>query len=250
VNQDTSSEAGTCDINHPLPSSATDLELVKRAQQGDAEAFAALYHAHKLRIYLICLHMTNNTAQAEDLTQDTFLQVFRKLNTFKGNSALTTWLYRITVNTVLMHFRKKVLKLVSLDQPHSYDTKMVQCDYGSRDGRLSGLVDRITLTRAIKDLPDGYRTIFLLHEVDGYEHQEIAKLLNCCVGNSKSQLYKAKLRIREFLAKPAKSEHVSVQLRKVVQEQAPSRLRKMENVDIAMIQTCNRTLTPPSRDFA
>jgi RNA polymerase sigma-70 factor, ECF subfamily len=225
---------------------------VKRAQQGDAEAFAALFHAHKPRIYSVCLHMTNNTAQAEDLTQDAFLQVFRKLNTFKGNSALSTWLYRITVNTVLMHFRKKVLKQVSLDQPSSYDTKMVQRDYGSRDGRLSGLVDRITLTRAIKDLPDGYRTIFLLHEVDGYEHQEIAKILNCCVGNSKSQLYKAKLRIREFLAKPAKSENVTVQLQKDVREEsAPSRFRKMENVDIAMIQACNRTLTPrPPRDCA
>jgi len=250
VNQDISSDAVSHDSNHAVHSSATDLELVKRAQQGDAEAFAALYHAHKLRIYSICLHMTNNTARAEDLTQDTFLQVFRKLNTFKGNSALTTWLYRITVNTVLMQFRKKVLKLVSLDQPPSYDTKMGPCHYGSLDGRLSGLVDRITLTRAIKDLPDGYRTIFLLHEVDGYEHQEIAKLLNCCVGNSKSQLYKAKLRIREFLAKPAKSEDVTVRLPKVVQEEASTRLRKMESVDIAMIQACNRTLPPPTRDCA
>ena len=86
----------------------TDFELVKRAQEGDAEAFAALFHAHKGRVYSICLRMTNNTAQAEDLTQDAFLQVFRKLDTFKGNSALSTWLYRIAVNTVLMHFRKKL----------------------------------------------------------------------------------------------------------------------------------------------
>ena len=99
-----------------LPSrSETDLELVKRAQEGDAEAFAALFHAHKARVYSICVRMTNNTAQAEDLTQDAFLQVFRKLSTFKGNSALSTWLYRIAVNTVLMHFRKKALKQVSLE---------------------------------------------------------------------------------------------------------------------------------------
>ena len=160
--------------------------------------------------------------------------MFCKLNTFKGNSALTTWLYRITVNTVLMHFRKKVLKLVSLDQPHSYNCKMVQCDYGSRDGPASGLVDRITLTRAIKDLPDGECTIFLLHEVDGYEHQEIAKLLNCCVGNRNHSCTR-EVAHPGISAKPAKSEHVTVQLRKVVQEQAPSRLRKIENVDIAMI---------------
>jgi RNA polymerase sigma-70 factor (ECF subfamily) len=185
-----------------LSRNATDLELVKRAQAGDAEAFATLFHAHKARVYSICVRMTNNTAQAEDLTQDAFLQVFRKLSTFKGNSALSTWLYRIAVNTVLMHFRKRALKQVSLDEPSSHDAKQVRREYGSRDGRLSGSVDRITLTRAIKDLPAGYRKIFLLHEVEGYEHQEIAKLLDCSVGNSKSQLHKAKLRIREFLSQP------------------------------------------------
>ena len=183
----------------------TDLELVKRAQEGDSEAFAALFHAHKGRVYSICLRMTNNTAQAEDLTQDAFLQVFRKLDTFKGNSALSTWLYRIAVNTVLMHFRKRALKQISLDEPSSQDAKQVRREYGSRDGRLSGSVDRIALIRAIKDLPAGYRTIFLLHEVEGYEHQEIAKILDCSVGNSKSQLHKAKLRIREFLQEPARN---------------------------------------------
>jgi RNA polymerase sigma-70 factor, ECF subfamily len=189
----------------------TDLELVKRAQQGDSEAFAALFHAHKGRVYSICLRMTNNMAQAEDLTQDAFLQVFRKLSTFKGNSALSTWLYRIAVNTVLMHFRKKALKQISLDEPSSQDAKQVRREYGSRDGRLAGSVDRITLTRAIKDLPAGYRKIFLLHEVEGYEHQEIAKLLDCSVGNSKSQLHKAKLRIREFLAEPGQEIGVALQ---------------------------------------
>ena len=195
----------------------TDLELVKRAQEGDAEAFAALFHAHKGRVYSICLRMTNNTAQAEDLTQDAFLQVFRKLDTFKGNSALSTWLYRIAVNTVLMHFRKKALKQISLDEPSSQDVKQVRREYGSRDGRLSGSVDRIALIRAIKDLPAGYRTIFLLHEVEGYEHQEIAKILDCSVGNSKSQLHKAKLRIREFLQEPAKNA-VRVEARIAAQE--------------------------------
>ena len=98
-----------------------------------------------------------------------------------------------------MHFRKKALKQVSLDEPYSQDAKQVRREYGSKDGRLSGSVDRIALTRAIRELPDGYRTIFLLHEVEGYEHQEIAQLLDCSVGNSKSQLHKAKLRIRELL---------------------------------------------------
>jgi RNA polymerase sigma-70 factor (ECF subfamily) len=148
--------------------------------------------------------MTNNAAEAEDLTQDAFLQVFRKLGTFRGDSALSTWLYRIAVNTVLMRFRKKALRQISLDEPSSQDAKTVRREYGSRDGRLVGCVDRIALARAINELPDGYRTIFLLHEVDGYEHQEIAELLGCSVGNSKSQLHKAKLRIRELLGTAAK----------------------------------------------
>jgi RNA polymerase sigma-70 factor (ECF subfamily) len=186
--------------NEPnISTRSQDLDLVKRAQEGDADAFASLFYAHKARIYSVCLRMTNNTAEAEDLTQDAFLQVFRKLETFRGDSALSTWLYRIAVNTVLMHFRKKALKQVSLDEPYSQDAKQVRREYGSKDGRLSGSVDRIALTRAIRELPDGYRTIFLLHEVEGYEHQEIAQLLDCSVGNSKSQLHKAKLRIRELL---------------------------------------------------
>src|SRR6266480_465406 len=184
---------------HTIVRYDSDLDLVKRAQQGDADAFASLFHSHKARIYSVCLRMTNNTAEAEDLTQDAFLQVFRKLATFRGDSALSTWLYRIAVNTVLMHFRKKALRQISLDEPYNQDAKVVRREYGSRDDRLTGCVDRIALARAIKELPDGYRTIFLLHEVEGYEHQEIAELLDCSVGNSKSQLHKAKLRIRELL---------------------------------------------------
>ena len=179
----------------------SDANLVKRAQEGDADAFAGIFNAHKARIYSVCLRMTNNTAEAEDLTQDAFLQVFRKLATFRGDSALSTWLYRIAVNTVLMHFRKKVLRQISLDEPYNQDAKNVRREYGRHDDRLVGCVDRIALARAIRELPHGYRTIFLLHEVEGYEHQEIAELLECSVGNSKSQLHKAKLRVRELLTK-------------------------------------------------
>lgn len=177
----------------------SDLELVKRAQHGDSDAFAALFYAHKPRVYSLCLRMTNNTAEAEDLTQDAFLQVFRKLATFRGDSALSTWLYRVAVNTVLMHFRKKGLRQVSLDESSNQDTRVVKREYGSVDERLSGCVDRIALARAMQDLPAGYRTIFLLHEIKGYEHQEIARILRCSVGNSKSQLHKAKLKMRELL---------------------------------------------------
>jgi RNA polymerase sigma-70 factor (ECF subfamily) len=177
----------------------TDSDVIRRAQQGDSNAFASLFHTHKTRIYSLCLRMTNNTAEAEDLTQEAFMQVFRKLPTFRGDSALSTWLYRVAVRTVLMHFRKKTPQEISLDESHEHDGQLLRREYGSRDGRLACSVERIALIRAITKLPEGYRTIFLLHEVDGYEHREIAELLDCSVGNSKSQLHKAKLRIREFL---------------------------------------------------
>jgi len=176
-------------------------DLVKRAQQGDADAFAALFHAHKGRIYSVCLRMTNNAAEAEDLTQDAFLQAFRKIAGFRGDSAFSTWLHRLSVNTVLMHFRKKSLCQVSLDEPYNNaDGGKVRREIATRDSTLAGCVDRVSLARALKDLPPGYRNIFVLHEIEGYEHQEIAQMLGCSVGNSKSQLFKAKMRIRELLA--------------------------------------------------
>jgi RNA polymerase sigma-70 factor, ECF subfamily len=188
-------------VNSDSATVPVDSEVVKRAQQGDSDAFATLFHAHKARIYSVCLRMTNNAAEAEDLTQDAFLQVFRKIATFRGDSAFSTWLHRIAVNTVLMHFRKKSLTQVSLDEPYSNsDGAKIRREYGTKDNRLAGCVDRVALANAIKELPHGYRTIFLLHEVEGYEHQEIAEMLGCSVGNSKSQLHKAKLRIRELLS--------------------------------------------------
>jgi RNA polymerase sigma-70 factor (ECF subfamily) len=176
-------------------------DLIQRAQQGDVDAFAAIFNTHKTRVYSLCLRMTNNTAEAEDLAQDAFLQVFRKLASFRGDSALSTWLYRITVNTVLMYFRRKSPARISLDEPinNAANSKPVRREYGARDGRLETCVTRVALTRAISELPEGYRVIFLLHEVEGYQHREIAKLLGCSVGTSKSQLHKAKLRIRESL---------------------------------------------------
>jgi RNA polymerase sigma-70 factor (ECF subfamily) len=201
LNSDSESKA-------PVP---LDPDIVKRAQQGDSDAFAALFHAHKARIYSVCLRMTNNAAEAEDLTQDAFLQVFRKIATFRGDSAFSTWLHRIAVNTVLMQFRRKSLCQVSLDEPYSNsEGARIRREYGTRDNRLAGCVDRVALACAIRELPYGYRTIFLLHEVEGYEHQEIAEMLGCSVGNSKSQLHKAKLRIRELLARSPEARSATV----------------------------------------
>lgn len=183
----------------PPPSLVPETELIRRAQVGDAEAFGLLFEKHKARVYALCLRMTRNTAEAEDLTQEAFLHVFRKLSAFRADSALSTWLYRVTVNTVLMHFRKKSLSTVSVEKPSS-DGNPAPREFPMTDFRLTGCVDRMALNRALAELPNGYRRIFLLHEVAGYEHREIAKFLGCSVGNSKSQLHKARQRIRELLA--------------------------------------------------
>jgi len=176
-----------------------DMELVHSAQQGDPDAFSSLFNANKAKIYALCLRMTSNIAEAEDLTQDAFLQAFRKLNSFRGDSALSTWLYRVAVNTVLMHFRKQGRRQVSIEEPTQNENGSPKREHGSVDGWLDSSVDRIALTRAMKELPVGYRTIFLLHEVKGYGHHEIAKLQSCTVGNSKSQLHKAKAKMRALL---------------------------------------------------
>src|SRR5215472_18677381 len=124
--------------NATMPRRSSERQLISRALRGDEEAFAALFSAHKNKIYSLCLRMTSNTAEAEDLTQDAFLQVFRKLATFRGDSALSTWLYRVALNTVLMHFRKKGLRQVSLDEPVNQSADAKKREHGKTDDHLSG----------------------------------------------------------------------------------------------------------------
>jgi RNA polymerase sigma-70 factor, ECF subfamily len=178
----------------------SQLNLVKRAQAGDEEAFATLFKQHKSRVYSVCLLMTKDVAEAEDLTQEAFLQVFRTVGSFRGDAAFSTWLYRVAVNTVLMKLRRrKSPQTVSLDEPVSAESPSLHRDLGTNDLELVGVVDRIALRRAIQELPEGCRKIFALHEVEGYQHHEIAALLDCSIGNSKSQLHKAKLKLRDLL---------------------------------------------------
>jgi RNA polymerase sigma-70 factor (ECF subfamily) len=177
-----------------------EAEAIDKAKQGNAEAFQALYDRHKRRVYSLCLRMTANTAEAEDLTQEAFLQLYRKIATFRGESAFSTWLHRLSVNVVLMHLRKKSLPVVSLEettQPGEEDTP--KKDFGAEDIALAGSIDRLQLQRAVESLPPGYRTIFVLHDVQGYEHNEIAKIVGCSIGNSKSQLHKARMKLRDLL---------------------------------------------------
>lgn len=174
--------------------------LVQRAQVGDEQAFATLYDLHKKRVHSVCLQMTRHEADAEDITQEVFLLAFRNVKSFRGDSAFSTWLHRIAVNTVLMRRRSRKSQLfVSLDNPVSTESASLKREVGKVDPNLSRTVDRIVLGRAIEDLPKGYRHIFNLHEVEGYQHREIAQLLQCSVGTSKSQLFKAKMKMRHLL---------------------------------------------------
>jgi len=179
----------------------TEHSLVQRAQSGDEHAFAKLFQLHKKRVYSVCLLMTKDLAEAEDLTQEAFLQVFRSVGSFRGDSAFSTWLYRVSVNTVLMKLRRrKTPPIVSLDEPvPSESSPSLRRDVGKTDPRLSGAIDRIALRRAMNELPEGCRKIFVLHEVEGYQHNEIAQMLDCSVGNSKSQLHKAKMKMRDLM---------------------------------------------------
>jgi RNA polymerase sigma-70 factor (ECF subfamily) len=176
-----------------------EAELIERAKQGDAQAFQALYDKHKRRVYSLCLRMTANTAEAEDLTQEAFLQLYRKIATFRGESAFSTWLHRLSVNVVLMQLRKKSLPVVSLEESTQGEEDTPKKDFGAEDLALAGSIDRLQLQKAVDDLPPGYRMIFVLHDIEGYEHNEIATIVGCSIGNSKSQLHKARMKLRDLL---------------------------------------------------
>jgi RNA polymerase sigma-70 factor (ECF subfamily) len=183
------------------PVAWTEATAIRHAQAGDSAAFEFLYQLHGRRVYALCLRMVSSPADAEDLAQEAFLQLFRKISTFRGESAFSTWLHRMTVNVVLMRLRKKSLPTDSLEETIDPDAEnsAPKRDVGAPDLRLSGAVDRVNLERSIEKLPPGYRTVFVLHDVQGYEHNEIADIMGCSVGNSKSQLHKARTRLRELL---------------------------------------------------
>src|ERR1035441_6774503 len=201
----------------PTPSSAPfaraastnsiDGDVLARAQAGDHQAYAQLYALHKRRIYSLCLRMVGNVAEAEDLTQEAFLQLHRKIATFRGDSAFSTWLHRLAINVVLMQLRKKGLSLISLDEAmEPVPDEGPGRSFGAPDLTLTGTIDRLVLERAVADLPAGYRLIFILHDVEGFEHNEIASMLECSIGNSKSQLHKARMRLRDALRASSRTE--------------------------------------------
>jgi RNA polymerase sigma-70 factor (ECF subfamily) len=179
----------------------SESEMVRLAQQGDSAAFEVLYQRHSRRVYALCLRMAGNTTEAEDLTQDAFLTIFRKIQGFRGESAFSTWVHRVTVNIVLMRFRKKRVGEEPLDEvggPGDKD-QGAPFELGERDLRLTGVIDRVNLERAIDQLAPGCKKMFILHDVAGYRHEEIAEIAGCSVGNSKSQVHKARSRLRQIL---------------------------------------------------
>jgi len=178
-----------------------EAEAIQRARNGDREVFEYLYRLHSRRVYAVCLRMVGNTAEAEDLTQETFLLLLRKIHTFRGESAFSTWLHRLAVNLVLMRLRKKSPPIVSIEAASDPDdeTASPNIDIGAPDLLLEGSIDRINLERCLKRLPAGYRAIFVLHDIQGYQHNEIAEIMGRSVGVSKSQLHKARTRLRELL---------------------------------------------------
>jgi RNA polymerase sigma-70 factor (ECF subfamily) len=181
-------------------SSAADFQLTQAAAKGNMAAFEEVYNRHHRRVYSICLRMLQNATEAEDLTQDVFIQLYRKIGSFRGDSAFTTWLHRLTVNQVLMHFRKRNVKFEKTTEEGETPVQIIP---GTENPRKMPVVDKIAIENAIAQLPNGYRNVFVLHDVEGYEHEEVARILGCSVGTSKSQLHKARLKLRKLLKKNA-----------------------------------------------
>jgi RNA polymerase sigma-70 factor (ECF subfamily) len=185
--------------SEPLHNKDTsDLELTKAAANGDAIAFEELYRRHHRRVFSLCLRMLQNTSEAEDLCQDVFIQLYRKCGSFRGDSAFATWIHRMTVNQVLMHFRKRSVKHERTSDDGEIPDQVLP---GTGNPDKMRILDKIALEKAIEQLPDGYKLVFVLHDVEGFEHEEVARIIGRSVGTSKSQLHKAHLKLQKLLKK-------------------------------------------------
>jgi RNA polymerase sigma-70 factor (ECF subfamily) len=172
-----------------------DFALAKEAANGVMSSLGDLYERHSRRVYALCLRMTGNPTEAEDLTHEVFLQVMRKISSFRGDSHFTTWLYRLTVNQVLMHFRRANCRKEKL----RVESEIELISANVRTSARPLILERIGLNAAVASLPSGCRSVFLLFDVEGYKHEQIANIFGCSVGNSKSQLHKARKKLRRLL---------------------------------------------------
>lgn len=176
-----------------------DLELAERCQRGDAGAFEELYRLHAGRLYSLTLRMAGSAQDAEDLLQDVFLHAHRKLGSFRGDSSLGTWLYRVTMNYCLDYVRGRQVKMGRATDSLDADTAP---EPAAPAATVPAVISRIDLERAIARLPDGCRAAFLLHDVEGFEHQEVASILGVSIGTSKSQVHRARMKLRGILGGP------------------------------------------------
>lgn len=184
-------------VRKPVPQLwQDDFNLARKISAGDIQAFEELYLRYHRRVYSLCIRMTNNAAEADDLTQEVFIHLYYKIGSFRGDSAFTTWLHRVTVNKVLMHFRTNKARRdqTTLDG--------VLPEPGNQEGGSYGqslTLNRLTLERAIQQLPPGYRAVFVLHDVEGHDHRETARICGISIGTTKSQLHKARRKLRALL---------------------------------------------------
>ena len=176
-----------------------DVELVRLAANGDAAAFEEIYRRHRRFVYNLAVRMTGNQADAEDLTQESFISVFRRVGSFRAEASFTTWLYRVVTNQVKMYFRKRS------SRRETY-TSEIEIFENLRPGQFlmdpaEPLIDRLAIEKALRTLPPGYRTAFILHDVEGYKHEEAAQLSGHTAGTSKSQVHKARASLRSMLSR-------------------------------------------------
>jgi len=168
-------------------------DLIARCQAGDVEAFEALYRQHAARLYTLACRMAGSSEDGEDLLQEIFLQAYRKLGSFKGDSAIGTWLYRLALNHCLDYVRSRQAKMNRLTETLDADTSF------EPTARRDSPIARLDLERAVERLPEGCREAFVLHDVEGFDHKEVGKLLGIAEGTSKSQVFKARMKLRSFL---------------------------------------------------
>jgi RNA polymerase sigma-70 factor (ECF subfamily) len=182
----------------PSGNRAEELALVERCRRGDLAAFETIYRTHSGRLYSVACRMLGNPADAEDLLQEIFLAAHRKLDSFRGESALGTWLFRLATNLCLDHLRSRAARAGQVTD--ALDDEPALADSGSRK-LAERTVAKMDLERALAKLPEGCRTAFVLHDVEGLEHREVAELLGIAEGTSKSQVHKARLRLRAMLGR-------------------------------------------------
>jgi len=187
-------------MNAEVREAQPDVELARMAAEGDAEAFEEIHRRYRRFVYNVALRMTGNAADAEDLTQDSFVSVLRSVRAFRGEAAFATWLYRLAVNQVRMHFRRKRARPV---EATSDEGVRERASVPARREGTPHAVERIAIERAVGALPNGYRAAFILHDVEGFEHEEIGRMLGCNAVTSRSQLHRARAKLREMLAAPA-----------------------------------------------